>query len=144
MQWWLHSHWEQGWRVWRVGWGVTLLWTGHKMGQNVSVGGASVRKTRCNPIIIIFIKRKILSVGTYVDSPVWQRVLSHPQSTVSADSLMAFMPPLLCAFTCIIFFGCVKNPQCWQPYHCLDNRKILHTPIGMGSAALAASVGEAT
>ena len=139
MHWWLHGHRRQGWWVWRV-WGAALLWTGRKVGRNVSVGGALVWKARCNPILIIFIKCKILSVEEYVDSPVWQRVLSHPWSAVGTDSLMAFMPPLPCAFRCINFFGYVKNPQRWQPDRCLDNMKTLHTPIGMGSAALAASV----
>ena len=41
----------------------------------------------------------------------------------------------------------VKNPKHWQPYHCINYTKILHTPIGLGSTALAAAVpysGKAT
>ena len=45
----------------------------------------------------------------------------------------------MCAVAFIIICAHVKNPKHWQPYHCLDT-KILHTLIGMGSAALVADV----
>ena len=45
----------------------------------------------------------------------------------------------LCAVACI---SCahVRNSKHWQPYSFLGHTKILHTLIGMGSAALAADV----
>ena len=46
-------------------------------------------------------------------------------------------PP--CAIACIDIGTHVENSKVWQPYHCLDT-KILHTLIGMGSAALAAAL----
>ena len=62
-----------------------------------------------------------------------------PESTSGADSLpVSVQPP--CAIACINICADVKNPKHWQPYHCLDIRKIVHTLIGMGSAALAAAV----
>ena len=45
----------------------------------------------------------------------------------------------LCAAACISNHVHIKNPKHWQPYHCMDTQ-ILHTQIGMGSAALAAAV----
>ena len=60
------------------------------------------------------------------------------QSASCADSLtVSVQPP--CAIACINICAYVKNPKHWQPYHCPDT-KILHTPIGMGSAALVAAV----
>ena len=52
----------------------------------------------------------------------------------------------LCAIACINICVHVKNLKHGQPYHCLDTQ-IMHTLIGMGSAALAAAVpypGKAT
>ena len=47
----------------------------------------------------------------------------------------------LCAIACINSCVYVKNPKHWQPYPlCPNTRKILHAPIEMGSAALAAAV----
>ncbi len=51
---------------------------------------------------------------------------------------------LQCAIACISSCAHFKHPKHWQPYNCLDTQKyctdILHTLIGMGSAALAATV----
>ena len=51
---------------------------------------------------------------------------------------------LQCAIACISSCAHFKHPKLWQPYNCLDTQKyctdILHTLIGMGSAALAAAV----
>ena len=47
----------------------------------------------------------------------------------------------VCNIACINICGHVKNPKLWQPYHCIDTlTKILHTLIGLGSAAPAAAV----
>ena len=65
-----------------------------------------------------------------------------PESASSADSLtVSLQPP--CAIACTNVCAHVKNPKHWEPYH----TKILHTLIGMGSAALATAVpnpGKAT
>ena len=45
-----------------------------------------------------------------------------------------------CEIACINVSEHAKNPQRWQPYHCLDISKILDTLTGIGSAALAAAV----
>ena len=67
-------------------------------------------------------------------SLVWQGIFL-PQSASSAHSLMVSVwPP--CAITCINICAHVNVPPNWQPYHCLDTGKLLHTLIGMGSAAL--------
>ena len=61
------------------------------------------------------------------------------ESAFSADSLkVSVQPP--CAVACIKICVQVKNPKHRQPYHCCRHTKILHTLIGMGSAALAAAL----
>ena len=68
-----------------------------------------------------------------------------PESASSADSLTVSVQPA-CVVACINICVHVKNLKHGQPYHCLDTQ-IMHTLIGMGSAALAAAVpypGKAT
>ena len=69
-----------------------------------------------------------------------------PKSTFSADSLtVSVQPP--CAVVCINICAHVKKSQTLTAIPLLGHRKILHTLIGMGSAALAAAVpnsGKAT
>ena len=75
----------------------------------------------------------------------WQGLLSL-EPTSNADSLMVFTQPL-CAMSCINICAHIKNSMHWQSCHCLELQKILHTLIGMGSAALEAAVpypGKAT
>ena len=61
-----------------------------------------------------------------------------PESTSSADSLtVSVQPP--CEIACINICVHVKNPKHWQPHHCLEYRKIIHTLIRIGSAALAST-----
>ena len=62
---------------------------------------------------------------------VW--VHGFPQSASSADSLTVSVQPL-CSTACINIGARVKNRIHSQLYRCLD----IHTPTGMGSAALAA------
>ena len=60
------------------------------------------------------------------------------ESAFSADSLkVSVQPP--CAVACIKICVQVKNPKHRQPC-CCRHTKILHTLIGMGSAALAAAL----
>ena len=58
-----------------------------------------------------------------------------PVSVFSADSLTVLVHPTYAIASVNI---CVhdNNPEHWQPYHCSDT-KILHTLVGIGSAALA-------
>ena len=58
-----------------------------------------------------------------------------PESTFSADSSLTVSIQPLCAIAYINICARIKNPKQWQPHHCLDT-EILHTLIGMGSAAL--------
>ena len=62
------------------------------------------------------------------------------QSTSSADSYLTVSVQPVCEIACISICVHIKNPKHWQPHHCLDTQKILHTLIGMGSAAFAAAV----
>ena len=58
-----------------------------------------------------------------------------PESASSADSLtVSVQPPR--AIVCISICVYDKNPKHWQLYCCLDTRTILHTLVGMGSAAI--------
>ena len=63
-----------------------------------------------------------------------------PESASSADSLtVSVQPP--CAIARINMCVNVKNPKHWQPYQYSDtDTKILHSLVGMGSAAFAAPV----
>ena len=49
------------------------------------------------------------------------------------SSLTASIQPL-CPIAYTNICAHIKNPKQWQPHHCLD-MEILHTLIGMGSAA---------
>ena len=61
------------------------------------------------------------------------------QSTFSADPItVSVQPP--CAIACINSCAHVKNPKHRQPLPLLVYTKILHTLIGMGSAALVAAL----
>ena len=70
------------------------------------------------------------------------------QSQLPVKTLLRcpYSPP--CAVACTNICAHVKNLKHWQSYHCLDTRmwegtsrsKILHTLVGMGSAALATAV----
>ena len=73
---------------------------------------------------------------TWVRVPVRQGIFL-PESAPSADSLSYLSVQAHCAIACINICTRVSNTTHWQPYHCLDTRKlILHTLIGMGGAAL--------
>ena len=63
-----------------------------------------------------------------------------PELAFSAVSplTVSVQPP--CAIACINICAHVKNPKHWQPYQRSGRTNILHTPTGMGSAALAAAV----
>ena len=57
----------------------------------------------------------------------------------SADSLtVSVQTP--CAVACSNICANVKNSKHWQPSHLHGHVKILHTLVGVGSAALAAAV----
>ena len=62
-----------------------------------------------------------------------------PESAFSADSLTVSIKPS-CSIACISIGVYDKNPKQWQLYCCLDTRTLLHTLIGMSSAALAPTV----
>ena len=48
------------------------------------------------------------------------------QSQLPVQTLPLNIVQLSCAIACINNCTHVKHPNCWQPYHCLDTRKILH------------------
>ena len=59
--------------------------------------------------------------GAILRPPVRQGMFL-PESAFSADSLtVSVQPP--CAIACINICVHVKNPEHWQPHHCLDTRQ---------------------
>ena len=84
--------------------------------------------------------------GTDVGLNPWSGKGFFSQSQLSVQTLLVSVkrpppppPPPPRAFAYLNMCVHIKNPQCWQPYHCLDAGK-LQTLVGMGSAALTAAV----
>ena len=59
---------------------------------------------------------------------------------LSVQNLLQALYNPTCAIAFINIRAHVKNLKHWQPCHCLDTQKILHTLTGMGSVALATAV----
>ena len=79
------------------------------------------------------------TILTRVRAPVWQGIFL-PESPSSADSLTVSVQTRISICLYINICAHVNNPKSLAAIPLIGHTKTLHTLIGMGSAALAASV----
>ena len=119
------------------------FWWWQGRGRHSSAGIMSVGNPRHNTDMSLrpLVRWMIFLPGS---NPSWcsTEIPPPPPPPPGADSLNMVSIQPTCATVCINICTHIKNPKPWQPYQLplFGHRKILHTLIGMGSAALAAAV----